>query len=98
MSRDNLDIENRINAFLWGKHGIDHHLRLNYFSPIGFFYLWDWAKEQSWWENFVAIQGFTREGLQEYAQYVKAERINYQTFPIELARFLGWTEDHETAD
>ena len=59
----------------------------NYFTPEGFFLLWNKAKESKYWDIFV------RENI-SHKIYNIAKRLSYliepQVFPYEWARFLGW--------
>ena len=72
---------------------MDAPFNMNYFTPSGFWEVWEWAKEQNWWGNFVWVFLLSQD---------IGNVINYRTFSDTLAQFLieskgewGWVECKE---
>jgi len=53
----------------------------DFFSPEGFFKLWNWAIEKEWWEDF-------ERDLELPRHWIPRRFINPETFPIKLYEFL----------
>lgn len=66
-------------------------------SSVGFFKVWDWAKEQNWWEHFEwdALAKYQEKngitGIALYHQWL----INKDTFPVLVAEYLGYKKESE---
>jgi hypothetical protein len=57
----------------------------DYFTPEGFFQIWNKAKESKEWHIFRMNRGADMN-------CIKVRIIDPQVFPIEWAKFLGWRE------
>jgi hypothetical protein len=92
-----------INRFLtewtgdkWKEPFCEFQVMPNYFTPEGFFQIWNKAKESEGWEDFLAdngridiIHSFMNQAK---VWMMRVDLIDPQVFPYEQARFLGWKE------
>jgi hypothetical protein len=63
----------------------------DYFTPEGFFQIWNKAKESKEWGIFLVLNGRHWKCSSGY-DLIKINLVNPQVFIPEWARFLGWKE------
>jgi hypothetical protein len=56
----------------------------DYFTPVGFFIAWNWAKEQDWWWEFIYKVTDVEDAI--------IDMIDPAVFPMKLAEWLKGRE------
>ena len=70
---------------------------MDFFTPEGFFELWNWARKEEWWvrcKQDFAITEWTRVGkdnFQTFGEFAET-LIDPVLFPAAVARYLGYRE------
>ena len=70
----------------------------NFFTPEGFFKLWNFCKEQEWWVKFHDFNGgriiqYENELIPDIEIYINPYLINPNTFANAVAKFRGWKKE-----
>ena len=60
--------------------------RNDFFTPDGFFKLWEWAQEQDWWDHFYETRLCTT--VKHNTFQLRREYVNPKLFAEEVMRFL----------
>lgn len=72
----------------WSNHYPEKTYNPNFSTWEGFGKLWEWAKEQEWWEKeFVSPMKDLPEAYNIYTGLIQPDR-----FSDAIAKFLGWKE------
>ena len=81
----------RVRCSKCGKFYINTKGNPNYFTPKGFFAIWNEAKESGEWGTFLMIHGRHWRDSPEY-DLLQTNLIDPLVFIPKWARFLGWKE------